>query len=140
MSSKIDPQNSYELSFDIILNDTGSLVSLEALKNVPFPIKRVYYIFGTKADVVRGKHAHTKLSQVLIAVSGSCKIKNFDGKCEKIYTLDNPNKGLFIGPNIWHEMFDFSPDCVLLVLADGYYDESEYIRDYQDFVCLRKEI
>jgi UDP-2-acetamido-3-amino-2,3-dideoxy-glucuronate N-acetyltransferase len=134
ISDEINPQNSYEISFDLLSNDTGSLVSLEALKNIPFPIKRVYYIFDTKSGVVRGRHAHTKLSQVLIAVSGSCKVKNFDGKCEEIYTLDNPNKGLYIGQNIWREMFDFSTDCVLVVLADEYYDEDDYIRDYDKFL------
>lgn len=130
----IDRKKSRELTFDIIGDKRGSLVSLEELKNIPFPIKRVYYIFGTQPNVVRGKHAHTKLNQVLIAVSGTCKVRNFDGKNEQVFVLDTPTKGLYIGQLVWREMYDFSTDCVLMVLADEYYAEDEYIRDYETFL------
>jgi dTDP-4-dehydrorhamnose 3,5-epimerase-like enzyme len=111
----------------------GSLVSLEQYKNIPFSIKRVYYIFDTKKDVARGFHAHKNLEQVLICVNGSCKIKVDDGKNVDIFDLLSPNAGLYIGTMVWREMFDFSQGCVLLVLASQYYDPKEYIKDYDRF-------
>jgi dTDP-4-dehydrorhamnose 3,5-epimerase-like enzyme len=118
-----------------IFSDTrGALVALEQNKNVPFAIKRVYYIFNTKKDSPRGFHAHKNLEQLLICVSGSCKIKVDNGKKAKIFCLSNPKEALYIGKNIWREMFDFSKDCVLLVIASDYYDSSEYIHDYEEFL------
>ncbi|MDR3124515.1 MAG: FdtA/QdtA family cupin domain-containing protein [Endomicrobium sp.] len=120
----------------------GSLVSLEQYKNIPFNIKRVYYIFDTKRDTPRGFHAHKTLEQVLICVNGACKIKVDDGKNVDIFNLFSPEQGLYIGNNIWREMFDFSQGCVLLVLASRYYDPKEYIKDYSEFLksvrCNRK--
>jgi len=115
-------------------DNRGSLVSLEQLKNIPFKIKRVYYIYNTQADMVRGKHAHPNLKQVIVCVSGSCKFLLDDGKNKKNIKLDSPNTGLYIGKNVWREMYDFSKDCVLVVLANDFYNESEYIRDYQTFL------
>ncbi len=126
--------NFYQFELDIKGDERGSLVAIEESKTIPFDIKRVYYIFNTKDNVARGKHAHKVLQQVLIAVSGSCKIKIFNGKNEEIFTLNKPNKALFVGRNLWREMFDFSNDCVLLVLADGFYDEKEYIRNFEEFL------
>jgi dTDP-4-dehydrorhamnose 3,5-epimerase-like enzyme len=122
------------LDFNIIGDERGSLVAIEQLKDIPFEIKRVYYIWGTEKESVRGKHAHTQLEQVLICVSGSCKIRLDNGKEKQIIDLKDKNQGLFIGTMIWREMFDFSEDCVLLVLASEYYNEKEYIRDYSEFV------
>jgi dTDP-4-dehydrorhamnose 3,5-epimerase-like enzyme len=122
------------LNFNIIGDERGSLVSIEQLKNIPFEIKRVYYIWGTEKEFARGKHAHTQLEQILICVSGSCKIRLDNGKEKQIVELKDKNQGLFIGQMIWREMFDFSEDCVLLVLASEYYDEKEYIRDYNEFL------
>lgn len=118
------------LDFQIFGDERGSLISLEGNKNIPFEIKRVYYIFDTKKDVVRGKHAHKNLQQILIAVSGSCKILVDNKKDKKIYELDNPSKGLLIKNNVWREMFDFSSDCVLMVLASDNYDKDDYIYEY----------
>ncbi|MBK2095888.1 WxcM-like domain-containing protein [Francisella philomiragia] len=112
----------------------GSLVSLEQNKNIPFDIKRVYYIFGTKCNVRRGFHAHKNLSQVLICVSGSCKIMLDDGKSRRYFSLDSPNKGLIISGLVWREMYEFSNDCVLMVLANELYDETDYIRHYDEFM------
>ncbi|MEY8765810.1 MULTISPECIES: sugar 3,4-ketoisomerase [Francisella] len=128
------------LSLAVIGDDRGSLVSLEQNKNIPFDIKRVYYIYGTKENVRRGFHAHKNLSQVLICVSGSCKILVDDGKTKKDVLLEFPEKGLLIKGLIWREMFDFSPDCVLMVLASDYYDESDYIRSYGDFMEMVKNV
>lgn len=99
----------------------------------PFAIRRVYYVYGTPADVVRGRHAHKRLWQMAIAVKGSCVIDCTDGKEWESFTLDSPTKGLLIGNLIWREMRDFSPDCVLVVLASAPYDEADYIRDYDEF-------
>lgn len=112
----------------------GQLIALEELKDIPFKIKRVYYIYDTAENVVRGCHAHKSLDQILICVHGSCKIMLDDGCERQIVPLEKPNEGLFISNNIWREMFDFSPDAVLLVLASQLYDEKDYIRDYSDFL------
>jgi len=115
-------------------DERGSLISLEQQKNIPFKIKRVYYIYGTKTDMVRGKHAHPNLKQVAVCVNGSCKFLLDNGKEKQTVELNSPDVGLYIGKNIWREMYDFTPDCVLMVLANEYYNEEEYIRDYQRFL------
>jgi dTDP-4-dehydrorhamnose 3,5-epimerase-like enzyme len=114
-------------------DDRGSLVALEAHKTVPFDVKRVYYIFGTQAGVSRGYHAHRALQQVAVCVTGKCRMVLDDGQRREEVWLDSPTKGLLIGDLVWREMHDFSPDCVLLVLANEYYNEADYIRSYNDF-------
>ena len=115
-------------------DERGSLVALEGRKTVPFAIQRVYYIFGTKAGVARGFHAHHNLKQVAVCVTGKCRMILDDGKNREEAWLDSPTKGLLIGDLIWREMHDFSEDCVLLVLASEHYDEADYIRDYDVFL------
>ena len=115
-------------------DDRGALVALEQGKNIPFEIKRVYYLFKTKDGVRRGFHAHKTLNQVAITVRGSCRFLLDDGSEKIKLLLDNPAQGIVIEPHIWHEMYDFSEDCVLMVLADQPYDESDYIRDYDVFL------
>jgi dTDP-4-dehydrorhamnose 3,5-epimerase-like enzyme len=115
-------------------DDRGSLVALEANKSVPFDIKRVYYIFGTKPGVSRGYHAHKSLKQIAICVTGSCRFVLDNGKQREEIVLDKPTTGLVIEDLTWREMHDFTPDCVLMVLASQYYDENDYIRDYQEFI------
>ncbi|WP_317178848.1 sugar 3,4-ketoisomerase [Lelliottia amnigena] len=115
-------------------DERGMLVALERTKNVPFEIKRVYYMFGTQTDVRRGYHAHKELRQLAIPVSGSCRFMLDDGKEKVDILLDNPALGLLIEPAIWHEMYDYSHDCILLVLASDVYNESDYIRNYDEFV------
>ncbi|EOA2695126.1 FdtA/QdtA family cupin domain-containing protein [Citrobacter portucalensis] len=117
-------------------DDRGSLVSLERDVNIPFDIRRVYYIFDTQQGVTRGYHAHIKLQQVAIALRGSCVFVMDDGKERVEITLNNPAQGLLIRSCIWREMKNFSPDCVLMVLADMEYDESDYIRDYEQFKIM----
>ena len=117
----------------------GILIALEQMKNVPFEIKRVYYMFNTVKGVRRGFHAHKQLKQILICVKGSCKILLDDGNEKAEVCLDEPNKGLIIESNIWREMFDFSEDAVLMVLASELYDEEDYIRDYNKFIQYVKE-
>lgn len=121
-------------------DERGSLIALEQEKNIPFEIKRVYYMFNTTEGVRRGYHAHQQLKQVVIAVRGSCRFLLDDGKEKISIFLDNPAQGLLIESCIWREMYDFSDDCVLMVLADRLYDESDYIRDYNDFLNLIKMV
>ena len=119
-------------------DERGMLVALEQAKNVPFEIKRVYYMFGTQTNVRRGYHAHKKLRQLAIPVSGSCRF-HLDNGLEKIdILLDDASQGLLIEPSVWHEMYDYSSDCILLVLASDAYDESDYIRSYDEFLASVK--
>lgn len=117
-------------------DDRGSLVALEAELNVPFEIKRVYYIFGTQQGVARGFHAHRNLKQVAVCVTGKCRMVLDDGKAREEVWLDSPIQGLVINDLVWREMYDFTDDCVLLVLASEYYDETDYIRDYDEFTKM----
>lgn len=121
------------INFSVLGDNDGSLVSLEGNKNIPFDIKRVYFIYKTASNFIRGKHAHPHLQQVAVAVSGSCRFVLDDGRQKSTIILNSPEVGLFIGENIWREMHNFSPDCVLMVLANDYYNEDEYIRDYKAF-------
>lgn len=122
------------VNFPPLGDDRGSLVAFEAKKSVPFEIKRVYYIFGTKEGVSRGFHAHRNLKQVAVCVTGSCRFVLDNGKQREEVLLDRSTKGLIIEDLTWREMHDFSSDCVLLVLASEYYDENDYIRDYNEFI------
>ena len=106
-------------------DDRGQLIAIEALKDIPFDVKRVYYIYDTKEGVRRGFHAHKSLQQILVCVHGSCKIHLDDGKKAEEIVLDSPEKGLYITSDMWREMYDFSPDAVLLVLASEHYNESD---------------
>ncbi|AWH89661.1 sugar 3,4-ketoisomerase [Limnobaculum parvum] len=115
-------------------DERGLLIALEEEKNIPFPIKRVYYMFDTLKDIRRGYHAHKSIRQIAIAVRGQCKFHLDDGKLKKQVLLDDPAKGLLIEPYIWHEMYDFSDDCILMVLANDFYDEADYIRNYTEFM------
>ena len=124
------------LDFNILGDERGQLVAIEGNRQIPFDIKRVYYLFGTKPDIARGFHAHKALKQVAICVSGSCRFVMDDGVNKESIVLDSAVRGLFIDAMQWHEMYDFSPDCVLMVLASDVYDESDYIRDYESFIAL----
>jgi len=126
-------------ALDVIADDArGSLVSLEQGGQVGFPIERVYYLFGTKIGAERGFHAHKELRQLAICVSGACTFVLDDGEARQEVRLERPDRGLSIGSMVWREMRDFTPDCVLLVLASAKYDESDYIRDYDAFLSATK--
>ena len=119
-------------------DDRGQLVAFEEFKDIPFRIKRVYYMYDTKAGVVRGKHAHKSLEQILVCITGSCKILLDNGHEKKVVHLEKPYEGLYVANDMWREMYDFSEGAVLLVLASELYDESDYIRDYDEFLNLIK--
>ena len=121
------------INFKVRGDHNGKRVALEKGVDFPFEIKRVYYIWDTEHDVVRGKHAHKKLEQVIVCTSGSCDFILDDGREREIVHLDNPAQGLYIKNNIWREFTNFSPDCVIMVLASEHYDESDYIRNYEEF-------
>ena len=119
-------------------SDWGKLVFVESEEDIPFTVRRVYYICDVPRDVRRGFHAHKKLEQYLICVNGQCKILLNDGITEKIVVLDNPHEGLYVGPGMWREMYDFSEGAVLLVLASEHYTEDDYIRDFDEFLKYRR--
>ncbi|MFV7759044.1 sugar 3,4-ketoisomerase [Shewanella algae] len=121
--------------FNELGDERGQLISLEGTRNIPFEIKRIYYIFDTK-NVPRGFHAHKELRQVVVCLKGQCRIFMDDGTNKENVILNSPSKGLIIEPMQWHEMHNFSEDCILMVLADNYYIEKDYIRTYEDFICL----
>lgn len=122
------------IDFPPLGDERGSLVALEGNKNVPFTIKRVYYIFDTKKGVSRGFHAHKKLQQVVICIAGSFRMVVDDGATREEAWLNSSLKGLLINGFVWREMHDFSDDCILLVLASEHYDEADYIRNYENFL------
>lgn len=126
------------IDFTPLGDGRGSLVSLEGNKSIPFDIKRVYYIYGTQKDVVRGFHAHKHLTQVAVCITGKCRMILDDGNVKEDVWLDSATKGIMIEDMIWREMHDFSDDCVLLVLASEHYDESDYIRDYSKFLKIQR--
>ena len=120
-------------NFQHIDGPTGSIVVGQSGIDVPFTIQRVYFLHGVPPNQVRGKHAHKALTQIAVAVAGSCCFHLDDGREKAEVKLDNPRRGIIVHPNTWREMYDFTPDCVLLVLASAHFDENDYIRDYETF-------
>ena len=126
--------NTRETSFRVNRSkEWGSLIALEGEREIPFDVKRVYYIFDVEQTVRRGFHSHNDLEQLLVCVHGSVKILVKTPFAEEVVTLDSPDKGLYIGPMIWREMFDWENEAVLLVMASKHYDEKDYIRDYDQY-------
>lgn len=115
-------------------DDRGQLIAIEEQKDIPFSIKRVYYMYDTGEGVVRGFHAHKSLQQILVCVHGNCKIRLDNGREKKVVALEKPYEGLYVSNAMWREMYDFSPDAVLMVFASELYDEDDYIRDYEEFL------
>lgn len=120
-------------------DDRGQLIAIEAMKDIPFEVRRIYYIYDTSAGVRRGFHAHRDLQQILVCVSGSCMIHLDNGHETAEVLLDKPSEGLYISNDMWREMYDFTPGAVLLVLASNHYDESDYIRNYNDFIEMVRQ-
>lgn len=118
-------------------DERGHLVIVEGMKDVPFEIKRIFYIYGSDTDVVRGQHANKKSQFVLINVAGKSKVKVKDGLGnEAVFSLNRPHTGIYLPQMVWKDMYDFSDDSVLLVLSSEHYDPDKYIRDYAEFVKL----
>lgn len=121
------------VEFTSVSDARGRLVAAEVYRHIPFPIKRVYYLIDLKSDEPRGFHAHKTLRQVAVCVAGSCSLLLDDGRQRAEVMLDAPGRGLMIEPMVWHEMSNFSRDCVMMVLASDIYDELDYIRNYDEF-------
>lgn len=118
-------------------DERGHLVIVEGAMDIPFDIKRIFYIYGSDKDVVRGQHANLRSEFVLINVAGKSKVKVKDGLGnEAIFCLNRPHTGIYLPKMVWKDMYDFSEDSVLLVLASEHYDAEEYIRDYNQFVHI----
>lgn len=114
----------------------GHLTPIESGVDIPFEIKRIYYLTKVPENTTRGFHSHKELEQILLCLNGTVDIKISTPTESKIITLSNPAKGLYIGPMIWREMSNFSPGSVLMVLASEHYDENEYLRDYDEYLKL----
>ena len=128
------------LDFPVRGDERGKLVVAEGGTNVPFEIKRLFYIYGSDAEVIRGQHANKESQFVLINVAGRSKVKVMDGEGnEVIYVLNRPHAGVYLPQMVWKEMYDFSEDSVLLVLASTHYNPNEYIRDYGEFERLIRQ-
>lgn len=122
------------LNFKDLGDERGNLVVIEGEIDIPFMIKRVFYIYGSDHDVIRGQHANRRTEFILINVSGKSKVRITNGEEECIVELNKPRMGIYIPPMLWKDMYDFSEDSVLLVLASEHYDAEEYIRDYNEYI------
>ena len=134
----IHVENCKHIKLKQIVDEKDGVLSIaESEREIPFHIKRVYYIYGLAyPKALRGYHAHKKLEQVIFCINGSFKLMVDDGKEKQYFFLSDPNHGIYVGPHLWHNMFEFSKDCVILVIASDYYDEADYIRDYDEFLGL----
>lgn len=125
----------FVLNFPQRGDERGWLVVAEGNKDVPFDIKRIFYIYGSEANVVRGQHANRKSKFVLVNIAGSCRVKTRNGMGDdRVFELNRPNMGLYIPRMVWKDMYDFSPDSILLCIASEPYDPNEYVRSYEAFV------
>jgi dTDP-4-dehydrorhamnose 3,5-epimerase-like enzyme len=115
-------------------DERGHLVIVEGNQDIPFAIKRVFYIYGSDKDVIRGRHANYNTEFVLINVAGTSKVRVDDGSRQKVFDLNRPHIGIYLPKLVWKDMYDFSPDSVLLCLASEHYDANEYIRDYDEYL------
>lgn len=124
------------IKFKDLGDDRGNLVVIEGEgMDIPFDIKRVFYIYGSDSTVVRGQHANRHTEFLLVNVSGSSKVKVDNGFESEIIELNQPGMGLYLSSMLWKDMYDFSSDSVLLVMASGHYDETEYIRNYDAYIA-----
>lgn len=121
------------------VHDERGLLAVIEGNCIPFEIKRVYYLYEVPSDAFRGGHAHKELYQLIVPLSGSFDVHLKDGENSKTVSLNKPHKGLLITPGIWREIDNFSSGCVCLVLASTEYDESDYIRDFNDFLAFKKD-
>lgn len=127
------------INFTDLGDERGKLVVIEGAQSIPFDIKRVFYIYGSESTVVRGQHANRKSEFVLVNVSGTSKVRITDGDEEMIVDLNKPMMGVYIPRMVWKDMYAFSSDSVLLVLASTHYDRKEYIRDYDEYLKEMKK-
>lgn len=127
------------LKFPQLGDERGHLVVVEGNKDIPFDIKRIFYIYGSDKDVVRGQHANRLSEFALINISGRCDVFVDDGRNQETIILDKPHQGIYLNKMVWKNMFNFSKDAILLVLSNEYYNSKEYIRDYEEFKKIIRE-
>lgn len=127
------------IQFNNLGDDRGNLVVIESGRSIPFDIKRVFYIYNSDLNVIRGQHANINSEFILINVAGKSKVRVTDGEKEYIFELNKPMMGVYIPKMIWKDMYDFSSDSVLLVITNTYYDKNEYIRDFDEYVRIMKK-
>jgi len=120
-----------------IHNRAGNITIVEGQKNIPFDVRRIYYLYDIPGGEERGGHAHKELQQLIVAASGAFNVLLNDGQNKKIVTLNRPDYGLMVVPGIWRELFEFSSGAICLVLASHKYDKDDYIRDYNQFIDFR---
>ena len=128
------------LSLSKINNPAGNITIVEGINNIPFSMRRIYYLYDIPGGESRGGHAHKELHQLIVAASGSFEVLLDDGKNKKIVRLNRPNFGLLVVPGIWRELFEFSSGAICMVLASHKYDEADYLRDYDSFIKCKKEL
>ena len=126
----------YTLEIKSFFDERGGISVLQEGEGVPFSVKRIYYLYDTKVEHMRGIHAHKKLEQIIFAPSGKFKIKLDDGNSSKIVILDKPNKGLYVCPMIWREVTPLENNGILIVLASRNYEKNDYIHDYKEYLSL----
>ncbi len=121
----------------VVTEGSGSIVFCEKSASIPFTPRRVYYLYDVPNQAERGGHAHKKLQQIIVAISGSFEVLVYDGSKEKVFILNQPNRGLYFPPGIWRELRGFSGGAICLVLASEKYLESDYIRLKEDFIIWK---
>ncbi|MBN2189425.1 MAG: FdtA/QdtA family cupin domain-containing protein [Chitinispirillaceae bacterium] len=139
LMNDINVRNSRWLSASAIKDGYDGTISVaEASKNIPFEIKRVYYIYNLvhHENVVRGKHAHKELQQALFCINGSCSVTLDDGSRRQEIELTEPSRGVYMGPGVWNTLSDFRNNCILIVFASDFFSEEDYIRDYKEFLLF----
>ena len=140
--NEITVRNCKHINLQQVVDESDGILSIaEGNRSIPFDIKRVFYIYGlSDPKALRGHHAHKELEQALFCLNGSCKIMLTDGENKQYFFLKDPNQGIYVGPNVWLQLFEFSGDCIILVFASDYFKESDYIRDYDDFIKHTKTL
>jgi len=138
MPIEILVRNCKHIELKQVVDEKDGVLSIaECDRQIPFAVKRIYYIYGLAYPrAMRGLHAHKALEQVIFCVNGSFKLMVEDGIEKQYFYLSDPNHGIYIGPRVWHSMFEFSKECIILVLASDYYDEADYIRNYDEFITF----
>jgi hypothetical protein len=130
----------YTLELHRYKDRTGNLTAVENGIDIPFDVKRIYYLYDVPGGESRGAHGHKDLQQLIVAASGSFDVSVSDGENKKTVSLNRPYIGLFLKPGMWRELHNFSSGAIVLVLASGLYNEDDYLRDYQEFLDYRKKL
>lgn len=127
------------IDFDVHPDERGNLTALSSFQEIPFEIKRIYYTWNMPKEAIRGGHAHRVLDEVMVCLHGSCDFVLDDGKEKITVTLDRPNKGLYVEASLWRHFTNFSPDCVVILIASDYFHPEDHVKDYNEFLRLRAD-